>query len=101
MIYSKNKQEHEEHLRIFLQVLKEQQLFAKFRKCDFFKDLIQYLGHVASKDGIWVDLDKIKAITECLVPNNVTNIISFMVITRYYRKFIEGFSKIAYAITSL
>ena len=52
LIYSKNKQEHEEHLRIILQVLREHQLFAKFSKCDFFKEKIQYLRHVVSKDGI-------------------------------------------------
>ena len=64
LIYYKNKQEHEEHLSIVLQVLREQQIYAKFRKCDFFKDKIQYLGHVVSKDGISFDLDKIKAIIE-------------------------------------
>ena len=83
LIYSKNEQEHKEHLRIFLQVLREQQLYAKFNKCDFFKDNIQYLGHVVSKDGISVDLDKVKAIMEWSVPKNVTDIISFMGIIRY------------------
>ena len=101
LIYLKNKQEHEEHIKIILQVLREQQLYAKFSKCDFFKDGIQYLGHVVSKDGISVDPDKIKAITKWIVPKNVTDIRSFMGIIGYYRKFIEGFSKIAYSITSL
>ena len=84
LIYSKNKQEHEEHLKIVLQVLREHKLYAKFSKCDLFKDAIQYLGHVVSKDGISVDPDKIKAITEWLVPKNVTDIRLFMGITRYY-----------------
>ena len=76
-------------------------MYAKFSKCDLFKDRIRYIGHIVSKDGIYVDPDKIKAITEWSVPKNVTNIRSFMEITGYYRKFIEGFSKIAYPITSL
>ena len=76
-------------------------MYAKFSKCDFLKDKIQYLGHVVSKDGISVDLDKIKAIIEWPVPKNVTNIGSFMGITGYYRNFIKIFSKIAYPITSL
>ena len=101
LIYSKNEQEHEGHLRIILHVLREQQLYAKFGKCDFFKDKIQYLGHVVSKDGISIDPKKIKAITEWLFPKNVSDIRSFMAITAYYQKFIEGFSKIAYPITSL
>ena len=63
--------------------------------------MIQYLGHVVSKDKISVNPDKIKAIIEWSVPKNVTDIRSFMEITGYYRKFIEGFSKIAYPITSL
>ena len=82
-------------------MLIKQQLFAKFRKCDFFKDIIQYLGHAVSKDGISTGPDKIKDITEWPVPKNVTDIRSFMGITGYYRNFIEGFSKIAYPITSL
>ena len=82
-------------------MLREQQLFAKFRKCNLFKDRIQYLGHVVSKDGIYAELDKTKAITEWLVPKNVTDIRLFMGITGYYQNFIEGFSKIAYPITSL
>ena len=82
-------------------MLREQQLFAKFRKRHFSKDIIQYLGHVVSKDGIFFNLDKIKVITRCLVLKNVTDIRSFMGITGYYRKFIKVFSKIAYPITSL
>ena len=101
LIYSKNKQEHEEPLRIVLQVLREHKLFDKFRKCDFFEDKIHYLGHVVSKEGILVDPDKIKAIMEWHIPKNVTDIRSFMGIAGYYRKVIEGFSKSAYPIISL
>ena len=84
LIYSKIKQEHEKHLTIILHVLREQWLFANFSKCNFFKNTIQYLGHVVSKYGISVSLDKIKAITEWHVPNNVTDIRSFTGITGYY-----------------
>ena len=62
LIYSKTKEEHEEHLKIILQVLREHQLYSKFSKCDFFKDKIEYLGHVITKEGILVDPKKIKAI---------------------------------------
>ena len=76
-----------------MQVLREQQLYAKFSKCDFFKGKIQYLEHVVSKDGISVDQDKVKAIMEWPVPKNVSDIRSFMGISEYYMKFIEGFSR--------
>jgi len=101
LIYSKSMEEHEEHLRIILQILRENKLYAKFRKCEFFKDHIQYLGHVISKDGISVDPDKIKAIINWHVPKDVPEVRYFMGITGYYRKFIEGFSRITNPITSL
>ena len=62
LIYSKSKKEHEEHLKIVLQELREHQIYAKFSKCDLFKDKIQYLGHVITKEGISIDPEKIKAI---------------------------------------
>ena len=84
-----------------MQTLREHKLYAKFSKCEFFQDKIQYLGHVITKEGISVDPDKIKAINDWPVPKDVTGIRSFMGITGYYRRFNEGFSKIAYPITSL
>ena len=57
LIYSKTKEEHDEHLKIILQVLIEHHLYAKFNKCDFYKDKIQYLRHVISEEGISVDSD--------------------------------------------
>ena len=101
LVYSKIEEEHDEHLRIVLQTLRKHKLYAKFDKCDFYQKEIQYLGHVISSEGIVVDLKKIKAIMEWPVPKDVENIWSFMGITGYYHKFIEGFSKIAYPITSL
>eukprot|EP00253_Pinus_taeda_P026738 PITA_26738 len=93
--------EHHEHLRIVLQTLREHQLYAKFSKCDFFKEEIQYLGHVITKDGIAVDPEKIKAIMEWPVPKDVADVRSFMGLAGYYRRFVEGFSKVAFPITSL
>ena len=60
LIYLKTEEEHKEHLKIILQELRDHQLFAKFSKCDFFKDKIQYLGHVVTKEGISVDPEKDK-----------------------------------------
>ena len=84
-----------------MQELRDHQLFAKFSKCNLFKDKIQYLGHVVTKEWISIDPEKIKAIEDWLVPKDVTDIRSFMGITGYYRRFIEGFSRIANPITSL
>ena len=101
LIYSKSKEEQKEHLKTVLRELREHQIFAKFSKCDFFKDKIQYLGHVVIKEGISVDPKKIKAIEYWPVAKDVTDVRSFIGITGYYRRFIEGFSRISNPITSL
>jgi hypothetical protein len=101
LIYSKTKEEHEEHLRLVLQVLREHQLYAKYNKCDFFQRQIQYLGHVILEDGVAVDPKNIKAIMDWPTPRNVSEVRSFMGLVGYYRRFIKGFSKIGHPITSL
>jgi hypothetical protein len=94
-------EEHEERLRIVLQTSRKHKLYAKFDKCDFCQKKIQYLGHVISAEGIAIDPKKVKSIMEWPIPKDVADIRSFMGITRYYRRFIEGFFKIDYPITSL
>jgi hypothetical protein len=101
LVYSKSEEEHEQHLRMVLQVLRENQLYAKLSKCSFYQKQIHYLGHIISKDGIDVDLEKIEAIKEWLVPNNVTKVRSFMGLVGDYKRFIARFSRIAHPITSL
>eukprot|EP00253_Pinus_taeda_P015634 PITA_15634 len=101
LVYSRTMEEHQEHLRKVLQTLRAHQLYAKFSKCDFFKNEIQYLGHVITKEGIAVDPEKIKAIMDWPVPKDVADIRSFMGLAGYYIRFVEGFSTVAFPITSL
>jgi hypothetical protein len=101
LVYSKSEEEHEQHLRMVLQVLREHQLYAKLRKCSFYQRQIHYLWHIISKEGIIVDPEKVEAIREWSVPRNVVEVRYFMGLEGYYRRFIIGFSKIAHPITSL
>ena len=84
-----------------MKLLREHKLYAKLSKCDFYKDKIHYLGHIISEEGIFVDPEKIEAIMNWPTPRNVTDVRSFMGLAGYYRRLIEGFSKVAHAITSL
>jgi hypothetical protein len=101
LVYSRSEEEHEGHLRMVLQVLREHQLYAKLIKCSFYREKIHYLGHIISKDGIVVDPENIEAIKEWSASKNMMEVRSFMGIASYYRRFIGGFSRIAHPITSL
>jgi hypothetical protein len=95
LIYSKNVSDHEEHLRLVLQKLSDNQLYAKLSKCEFWLDEVPFLGNIISNGGISVDPAKVREIVGWKIPSSVMEIQSSLVIAGYYRRFIEGFSKIA------
>ncbi|GJR37573.1 putative reverse transcriptase domain-containing protein [Tanacetum coccineum] len=101
LIYSKNKEEHEGHLKLILELLKKEELYAKFSKCEFWIPKVQFLGHVIDSKGIHVDPAKIESIKDWASPKNPTEIRQFLGLADYYRRFIEGFSKIAKSMTKL
>jgi hypothetical protein len=101
LIYSKSESEHEEHLRLVLQKLRDNQLYTKYSKCKFWIGEVPFLGHIISNGGIAVDPAKVKEIMEWRVPTTVTEIRSLLGLAGYYQRFIEGFSKIAKPMTSL
>jgi hypothetical protein len=84
-----------------LQKLRDNQLYAKYRKCEFWIDEVPFLGHIISNGGISVDPVKVKEIVEWSIPSTVTEVWSFLGLASYYRRFIEGFSMILKPMTSL
>ncbi|KAL0405890.1 UNVERIFIED_CONTAM: Transposon Tf2-12 polyprotein [Sesamum latifolium] len=97
-----DREEHEQHLRIVLQILKEKELYAKLSKCEFWvNQVVFFLGHVISGDGVMPDPSKVKAVMEWRIPKNATEVRSFLGLAGYYRRFVEGFSIIAGPLTKL
>ena len=88
LVYSKDAHEHEHHLRIVLQILRENQLFAKLSKCNFWRKEVSFLGHIVSDEGIRVDPVKIEAVMNWMPPRNITEVRSFFGFAGYYRRFV-------------
>nr|GEW98112.1 putative reverse transcriptase domain-containing protein [Tanacetum cinerariifolium] len=101
LIYSKDKEKHEEHLKTILELLKREQLYAKFSKCDFWLESVQFLGHVIDSEGVHIDPAKIAAIKNWATPTTPTEVRQFLGLPGYSQRFIEGFSLISKPLTKL
>ena len=101
LVYSKDEQEHEQHLKIVLQTLREKKLYAKFSKCDFWLKEVSFLGPIVSIEAIRVNPAKIEAVVNWKRPQSVTKVRSFLGLAGYYRRFVKRFSIIASPLTKL
>ena len=101
LIYSQSKEEHEDHLRVVLQLMRDHQLYAKFNKCKFWLTEVRFLGHVVSALGMSVDPEKVEAMMGWERLKSVLEIHNFLGLAGYYRRFIEDFSRLATPMTRL
>jgi hypothetical protein len=101
LIYSKNEEEHAQHIRVILTRLREHKLYAKFSKCEFWLDRVKFLGHVMTPEGVSVDPSKVEDVLSWKSPTSVLQIRQFLGLAGYYRRFIPDFSKIAHPMTKL
>ena len=95
LIYSETEEDHEDHLRVVLHTLRDHQLYAKFSKCEFWLAEVRFMGHVVSASGVSIDLEKVEAVMSWERSKSVFEIHSFLGLARYYRRFIEDFSRLA------
>lgn len=101
LVYSSSWQEHLQHVKTIFKLLRQHQLFVKFKKCEFGKHELEYLGHIISADGVKVDQSKIQAMLDWPRPTTVTELRAFLGLTGYYRKFVHNYGIIARALTNL
>ena len=93
LMYSKDREDHDTHLRVMLETLRKEHLYAKMSKCEFWLREVSFLGHIVSEEGIMVDPSKIEVILEWKPPRNVTEVCSFLGLAGYYRRFVKGFPR--------
>ncbi|GKA03120.1 putative reverse transcriptase domain-containing protein [Tanacetum coccineum] len=101
LIYSKTREEHVEHLRLVLELLKKEKLYAKFSKWEFWLRKVQFLRHVINGNGIHVNPSKIEAVKNWKAPRTPIEVHLFLGLARYYRRFIKNFYKISKSLTIL
>jgi len=101
LVFSKSPEEHVQHLQLVLQRLRDHDLYAKSAKCSFNQPELEFLGHVVGSDGIKVDPKKTAVVRDWAVPQNISELRSFLGLTNYFRRFVQGYANLVGSLTNL
>ncbi len=101
LIFSKNQEDHDKHVRLVLATLREHGLYAKLEKCEFDKSSVAFLGYVISLDGIFMDKSKVETIQCWATPSSIKDVQCFLGFANFYHRFIKGYSKITPPLIAL
>jgi Reverse transcriptase (RNA-dependent DNA polymerase) len=101
LVYSTTLDHHISHLKLVLQLLMDNKLFVKRTKCSFSVHIVEYLGHLISKEGVSTDPQKVQAMMDWPIPKNVRALRGFLGLTGYYRKFMKNYGVIVKPLTEL
>jgi hypothetical protein len=101
LIFSRSLDEHKRHVRLVLERLRDNGLFAKPEKCSFHQREVEYLGYLVSASGVKMDPKKVSSVVDWPEPSSVRDLQIFLGFANFYRRFIRGFSKVAAPLTRL
>lgn len=101
LVYNTNLDTHLEHLKLVFATLREHQLYDEMSKCSFGKETVEYLGHIVSKQGVSVDPEKVRVVKEWPTPSSVKELMDFLGLSGYYRKFVKAYGFISKPLTTL